>query len=98
MKQSSSCTGMDGSTAKIEVCSGQQKQQHSGVCLIIAALIVTVMPRPQTTTGRPIGRFQMLGTPGHAYVCDTTTGQVWEQFAPENQGGTDADFSKPKVD
>ena len=62
-----------------------------GMCLIIAALIVTLVPRPQ------VGRYQMGGVPGHAYVIDTATGQVWEDFATASQGSSDPDFKKPKV-
>ena len=58
-----------------------------GVCLIIAALIVVLVPRPQ------MGRYQMHGVPGHAYVIDTATGQVWGDFATPS----DPDFKKPKV-
>lgn len=72
-----------------------------GVCLIIAALIVALVPRPQppvpAPTGPQVGRFQMGGVPGHAYVIDTATGQVWEDFASTGQGVNDADFKKPKV-
>ena len=62
-----------------------------GVCLIIAALIVVLLPRPQ------MGRYQMRGVPGHAYVIDTATGQVWEDFATPSSGRSDPDFKKPKV-
>jgi hypothetical protein len=72
-----------------------------GVCLIIAALIVALVPRPQPATSVPsgtqVGRYQMGGVPGHAYVIDTATGQVWEDFAIPTQGSSDPDFKKPKV-
>jgi hypothetical protein len=70
-----------------------------GVCLIVAALVVALVPRPQAPApaGPQAGRFQMGGVPGHAYVLDTATGQVWEDFAPAGQGSSSADFSKPKV-
>lgn len=72
-----------------------------GVCLIIAALIVTLVPRPQASAPAPsgpqVGRYQMGGVPGHAYVIDTATGQVWEDFASASQGSSDPDFKKSKV-
>ena len=70
-----------------------------GVCLIIAALIVALVPRPASPvgSGSQVGRFQMGGVPGHAYVIDTATGQVWEDFASAGQGTNDPDFKKPKV-
>jgi hypothetical protein len=72
-----------------------------GVCFIIAALIIALVPRPQPAAPAPsgpqVGRYQMGGVPGHAYVIDTATGQVWEDFAPATQGSPDPDFRKPKV-
>lgn len=69
-----------------------------GSCLIIAALIIALVPRFQTSTpATQVGRFQMSGVPGHAYVIDTTTGQVWEKFASTGEGTTDQDFSTSKV-
>jgi hypothetical protein len=61
-----------------------------GACLIVAALMVALLPRPQA------GRYQMAGVPGHAYVIDTATGQVWERFAVASEGSSDQDFKKPK--
>lgn len=70
-----------------------------GVCLIIAALIVALAPRLPVPVppGTQIGKYQMGGVPGHAYVLDTTTGQVWEDFASVGQGSSDPEFRKPKV-
>ena len=69
-----------------------------GSCLIFAALIVALVPRPQASTAATqVGRFQMSGVPGHAYVIDTTTGQVWEKFATTGEGTTDQDFRTSKV-
>jgi hypothetical protein len=73
----------------------------AGLCLIIAALIVTLAPRLQAPAPAQfppqVGRYQMAGVPGHAYVIDTATGQVWEDFASPNQGSSDPDFGKPKL-
>jgi hypothetical protein len=69
-----------------------------GSCLIIAALIVALVPRSQASTPETqVGRFQMSGVPGHAYVIDTTTGHVWEKFATKGEGTTDQDFSTSKI-
>ena len=69
-----------------------------GSCLIFAALIVALVPRPQASAAATqVGRFQMSGVPGHAYVIDTTTGQVWEKVATTGEGTTDQDFRTSKV-
>jgi hypothetical protein len=69
-----------------------------GACIIIAALIVTIIPRPQPGAGGPaVNRFQMGGVPGHAYVLDTATGQVWEDFATPSQGSSHPEFNRPKL-
>jgi hypothetical protein len=44
----------------------------------------------------PAGRFQIAGIPGHAYVLDTATGQVWETFGAAGTGSSDGDFKSPK--
>ena len=66
-----------------------------GVCLIIASLVVTLVPQLQTEP--QTGRFQMYGVPSHAYVVDTTTGEVWQDFATANSGSSDKDFSRKKL-
>lgn len=66
-----------------------------GVCLITAALVVTLVPQPQSQP--QTGRFQMYGVPSHAYVIDTTTGQVWQDFATTGSGSSDRDFTLAKL-
>jgi len=39
----------------------------------------------------------MGGVPGQAYVIDTVTGQVWEDFATPGQGSSDAEFKNRKA-
>lgn len=69
-----------------------------GSCIIIAAFICALVPRTQASTpAMQVGRFQMSGVPGHAYVIDTATGQVWEKFATTSEGTNDQDFSKSKI-
>jgi hypothetical protein len=60
-----------------------------GACIVLAALIWTF-----GRWGAP-GRYQMGSTPGHAYVLDTATGEVWEQFATPNSEA-DSGFRKRK--
>ena len=64
-----------------------------GVCLITAALVVTLVPQSESQTGR----FQMYGVPSHAYVIDTTTGQVWQDFATTSSGTSDSTFTHAKL-
>lgn len=69
-----------------------------GICIIIAAALVALVLKPSPNLSAPqIGRYQMSGVPGHAYVIDSTTGQVWEDFASSGSGSSDADFKKTKV-
>lgn len=60
-----------------------------GIAVVVAALINAYAPSAS-------GRYQMAANPGHAYVLDTATGQVWQTFYPENQGSYDRDFFDPK--
>jgi hypothetical protein len=58
-----------------------------GVCLIIAALIVALVPRPAPGPMPPpataeVGRFQLVTAPGKAeplLVFDTKTGRLWQR-------------------
>jgi hypothetical protein len=72
-----------------------------GACLVAAAWVIALVPRPQPPAAAPagpsVGRFQFGSVPGHAYVPDTATGQVWEDFATPNQGSNAPAFRKPKV-
>lgn len=72
-----------------------------GASIVIASVILglTLTPKaPLRSAPAPqIGRFQMGGVPGHAYVIDTTTGEVWEQFATSNEGSTHPNFRLPKI-
>jgi len=68
-----------------------------GVCIIGGSIVIASVVIALAITLRPaIGRFQMGSVPGHAYVIDTATGQVWEDFAIPNQGHSDDDFKRPK--
>jgi hypothetical protein len=70
-----------------------------GVSLVISSLVLgySLAPRPAEPQAAQVGRFQMGGVPGHAYVIDTVTGQVWETFATAGEGTSDPDFKRPKV-
>jgi hypothetical protein len=69
-----------------------------GGSLVLAALIVTLVPcwisAPATL---PVGRFQLGGVPGHAYVLDTSTGSVWETITTGGSGSSDSYFKQPKI-
>ncbi len=62
---------------------------------LVAAVAAAVPSKPEG----PVGRFQLATNPGHAFVIDTATGQVWEKFTGgETAGGHSAgDFGMPKV-
>lgn len=66
-----------------------------GTSIIAAAFVIAVIRFPQL--GPQVGRFQLNGIPGHAYVIDTATGKVWEDFAPAGQGTSDSEFKNPKI-
>jgi hypothetical protein len=69
-----------------------------GGSIVAAALILGSFVSPKAArSSAPVGRYQMGGVPGHAYVLDTQTGQVWESFASSGSGSSDLDFSKAKV-
>ncbi|ADG68996.1 hypothetical protein Plim_3182 [Planctopirus limnophila DSM 3776] len=55
------------------------------------------VPRVGTGNSSVIGRYQIAGIPGHAYVLDTATGQVWEDFAPTSEGARDHEFKRVKL-
>lgn len=72
-----------------------------GVCVIIAGVALSLTlslraPSQPPAQEPPSGRFQIAGNPGHAFVLDTATGQVWENFEPEGMGGSDAGFMPAK--
>jgi hypothetical protein len=70
-----------------------------GVSIVLASLVLgySLAPKPAEPGAAQVGRFQMGGIPGHAYVLDTATGQVWEDFATPTQGSSHPEFNKPKV-
>ncbi len=70
-----------------------------GGCLIVAALIVTLVPRPSASApaGPSVGRYQIAAAAHHAYVLDTATGQVWETYASDSGGVNDEGFKAAKV-
>ena len=52
-----------------------------GACLVVAALVLALVPRPQPAAPAPsgpqVGRYQMSGVPGHASGSKTTTRTVF---------------------
>lgn len=73
--------------------------------IIIAGAIIGMMAhhQPQVAAQGPapvpaqVGRYQIAGIPGHAYVLDTATGQVWEAYAGASGGATDQNFKVTKL-
>ena len=45
-----------------------------------------------------VGRYQIAGAGNHALVVDTATGQVWQAYMDRDEGLTDADFFKAKIE
>jgi hypothetical protein len=61
-----------------------------GVCLIIAALIVSLVPRnPPAPAAAEVGRYQFIRTTGvNCFVLDTKTGRLWQRFVESSGGPT----------
>ncbi|HVW01075.1 MAG TPA: hypothetical protein VHB77_12070 [Planctomycetaceae bacterium] len=56
-----------------------------GICIIIAALIVALLP---FGVGE-VGRYQIISTSGqNCFVLDTKTGRLWQRFVQSNGGPT----------
>ena len=66
-----------------------------GGCMIVSSLILV------SSRGSELPRFQVAAGPGHAYIVDTKTGEVWEEFSPENSfeasGNKHWMFREPKL-
>lgn len=60
-----------------------------GLCVVWASVILSFSQHSP-------GRYQLGAHPGHVYVIDTFTGQVWERFNPEGSGENDSNWKKPK--
>lgn len=61
-----------------------------GLSIVIASVVLGVTLRGLATqsiesaaAARDVGRYQIVGVPGHAFILDTATGRAWEKFAPE---------------
>jgi hypothetical protein len=56
-----------------------------GVCFIIAALIVALVPRGALVPHQEVGRYQFERTSGvNCFVLDTKTGRLWQGFVSSN--------------
>lgn len=65
---------------------------------LLAGILLTVTMGAAAKVTGPVGRYQIAGTHSHAFVMDTSTGQVWRGYFPAAGGGsTDGDFLKPKL-
>jgi hypothetical protein len=63
-----------------------------GVCLIVAALIVTLVPRGQSAAAAPageVGRYQFIRSNGpNCFVLDTKNGRLWQRYVETGGGPT----------
>ena len=64
---------------------------------LLAGILITVSMGAATKVTGPAGRYQITGTHAHAFVIDTSTGQVWRGYLPDAGGNTDGDFLQPKL-
>jgi len=64
-----------------------------GVCIIIAALIVSLMPRGlpwAATTATESGRYQLIkATDNNVFLLDTKAGRLWQRFVASTSGPSD---------
>src|SRR5437016_1672682 len=64
-----------------------------GICIIIAALVVALLPRSMNSE---TGRYQLVRSSGvNCFVLDTKTGRLWQRFV-ESSGGP-SDWSENKT-
>src|SRR5262249_22116939 len=80
-----------------------------GVSIVVAygILFITLQLKQRATmatgsgSSAPVGRFQIITNPNHAFVLDTATGQVWYTFAPSTSPSNSASlfpgFAEPKI-
>jgi len=62
-----------------------------GVCIIIAALFVSPVPRSQPApASADVGRYQFVRSSGtNCFMLDTRTGRLWQRFVEASGGPTD---------
>ena len=62
-----------------------------GVCVIVASLILTLVPRGTAVPPVPeVGRYQFARSNGvNCFVPDTKTGRLWQRFVGPTGGPTD---------
>jgi hypothetical protein len=65
--------------------------------LATACVVAVLGASGSSTSNGPVNRFQIAGNPGHIFVIDSVTGQVWENFTSPTGGGNSPDFSAPKL-
>jgi len=65
--------------------------------LVAVCVFAALGASGSSTSHGPVNRFQIAGNPGHIFVIDSVTGQVWEDFTPQTKGGKSPDFSAPKL-
>ena len=66
-----------------------------GVCIISAALIVSLPQRQPAPTAAEVGRYQFVRSNGtNCFVLDTKSGRLWQRFVPSSEGPTDGNENK----
>lgn len=60
-----------------------------GICIILAACIVTLAPRLLTPSSE-VGRYQLERSNGvNIFMLDTKTGRVWQRYVDSSGGSPD---------
>lgn len=63
--------------------------------LVTACLFVALGASKSSKPPGPVNRFQIAGNPGHVFIIDSATGQVWEKFSSPTQGSSVSGFGRP---
>ena len=67
--------------------------------LAAGLLVMLTLGAQGSAPASQVGRFKMTMSESHAFVIDTSTGQVWRGYYPAGgDGDTDADFLKAKAE
>ena len=64
-----------------------------GLCIGVVAMLAI---GASSFSPAAIGRYQLGGTASQGLVIDSTTGQVWSKFFPQQSGYSDMNFEKVK--
>jgi hypothetical protein len=65
---------------------------------VVGTVVIACVCGAMSPAGPDVGRFQIETSVQHAFVLDTTTGEVWEKYLPPNRGQMTKDFNRSKLD